>query len=220
MINRFDRSKAGAAKPAVIFDFDGTMADTFRIAIGIFERMTGRADTFSEEEIERLRGLGGLTVLRELHIKPWLVPLMLIRGRGLMRRSLPSIKLFNGIKPLIEELAAQGVPLYITSSNSTSNILEFLREQGMDEYFIRIYGNVGLFGKARVLRRVLANNRLDRATTTYVGDESRDIEAAKHVGLRSVAVTWGYNNAAILESHNPDALVKTPQELAKALRTV
>ena len=203
--------------PAIIFDFDGTIADTFRLSIGIFEKMTRRPEVFSDAEIERLRGLSGLHVIQELRIRPWLVPFMLIRGRSMMRRSLPSIQVFKGMKPLIAELHEQGIPLYITSSNSTSNILEFLRAQGMDRYFVRVYGNVGIFGKARVLRKVIKGNRLDPAQVTYVGDENRDIEAAKHVGIRNVAVTWGFNTAALLETHAPDAIANTPAELAKIL---
>ncbi len=206
-------------RPAIIFDFDGTIADTFKLSIGIFEKMTKRNETFTDAEIEHLRGLTGLHVLRELRIKPWLVPFMLIRGRSMMRRSLPSIHVFEGVKPLIAELHQSGVPLYITSSNSTSNILEFLREQGMDTYFVRVYGNVGLFGKARVLRRVISGNGLDPAKVSYVGDETRDIEAAKHIGIRMVSVTWGFNTAGLLKTHDPDVLANTPQELLVALRS-
>lgn len=209
----------GPLKPAIIFDFDGTIADTFKISIGIFERMTKRNETFSDAEIEHLRGLTGLHVLQELHIKPWLVPFMLIRGRSMMRRSLPTIAVFEGMKPLVAELYQSGVPLFITSSNSTSNIMEFLREQGMDKYFVRIYGNVGIFGKARVLRRVISGNQLDPAHVTYIGDETRDIEAAKHVGIRSISVTWGFNSAGLLKTHDPDVIANTIEELRAALQT-
>lgn len=215
-----EHSPTAGPKPAIIFDFDGTIADTFKLAINIFEGMTKRPESFSDADIERLRGLSGLHVLHDLHIHPWRVPFMLVKGRKLMRRSLSTIKLFDGIKPLVEELYKKGVPLYITSSNSTSNIMEFLREQGMDHCFIRIYGDVGLFGKARVLRKVIASNNLDQAHVTYVGDETRDVEAAKRVGIRSVAVTWGFNSAGLLKAHDPGALANTSGELAAALRTV
>lgn len=210
--------EAADSHPAVIFDFDGTMADTFRTAVGIFERMTGRREAYTDVEINRLRGLSGLHVLRELHIHPWRVPIMMVRGRALMRRSLPSIKLFPGIKPLVADLAAKGVPMYIMSSNSTGNIMAFLEQHGMDEYFAGVYGSVGLFSKARVLRRLMAGNRLDPTRVIYVGDESRDVEAARHAGVRCVAVGWGYNTPELLAKHRPDVLVTTPGQLAKALQ--
>lgn len=212
-------TNSGSLKPAIIFDFDGTIADTFKLSIGIFEKMTKRDKTFTDEEIERLRSLTGLHVLQELHIKPWIVPFMLIRGRTMMRRSLPSIEVFDGVKLLIADLHNAGTPLFITSSNSTSNIMEFLRERGMDQYFIRVYGNVGLFGKARVLRKVMTGNRLDPARTTYVGDETRDIDAAKRVGIRIVSVGWGFNSATLLKTHDPDALANTTAELASLLHS-
>ena len=202
----------------VIFDFDGTIADTFATSIHIFEHMTKRHDVYTLEEIERLRGLSGLKLIRELHIKPWLVPFMLARGRVMMRRRMNDINLFPGIKEVIADLYEQGVPLYIMSSNSPANIRKFMRNHEMNHYFKRIYGNIGLLGKARMLRRVMHQNHIDPELTTYVGDELRDIEGAKHVGIRVVAVGWGFNTADLLATHEPDVIVHTPKELSRALK--
>ena len=49
---------------------------------------------------------------------------------------------------------------------------------------------------------------------------SRDIIAAKKVGVRSVAVSWGYNSESALKDLQPDILVKTPEQLAKELQVV
>lgn len=50
-----------------------------------------------------------------------------------------------------------------------------------------------------------------------MGDEIRDIEAAKKAGVGAVAVGWGYNILKILKEQNPDYLVRSPKELAKVL---
>ena len=47
----------------------------------------------------------------------------------------------------------------------------------------------------------------------YIGDETRDIQAAKKAGIRSAAVTWGYNSRKALEAQSPDYLIHSPQEL-------
>lgn len=205
-------------KQTIIFDFDGTIADTFATSIYIFEQMTKRQRSYSTEEIEHLRGMTGLQLIRELRIRPWLVPFMLARGRTMMRRKLKDIDMFPGIDKLIKDLHAEGVPLYIISSNSTTNIRRFLKERGLDDCFIRIYGNIGLFGKSNMLRRVMKQNRLDPKTVTYVGDEARDIEAAQRVGIRIVSVTWGFNNTEVLSRHEPDVMADTTAKLAKALK--
>jgi phosphoglycolate phosphatase len=73
-----------------------------------------------------------------------------------------------------------------------------------------VYGDARLFGKDRLLRHIQA---LGHERLIYVGDETRDIEAAKRAGAKSIAVAWGYNNAAILKRHNPDKLVFEPSEI-------
>ena len=49
----------------------------------------------------------------------------------------------------------------------------------------------------------------------YVGDEARDMEAARRAGVHSVGVTWGFNNRSALEKANPEKLVDKPKDLLK-----
>lgn len=201
----------------VIFDFDGTIADTLVTSVRIFEKLTKRPVPFSDEEIARFRGLTVVKVVRELRIRPWRVPWLLVRGRSLMRREMESVIVFDGMEEVLRQLKADRVDIYIMSSNSPGNINKLLRRLGLRDYFKYVYGNVGILGKAKMLRRIVARNALDPSETFYIGDEGRDIEAAKRVGLKSVGVAWGYNSAELLESHHPYALAKTPDELKKIL---
>ncbi len=205
-------------KPAVIFDFDGTLADTFVTSIRIFEKLTKKAEPYSETDVLRLRGLTAFHVVRELRIKPWRMPWLLVRGRAMMRRDMETVVVFDGIEEVLKQLQSQETAVYIISSNSPGNIRKLLQVHGLEVYFKHIYGNVGLFGKAKMLRRVIARNHLDTANTYYVGDEGRDIEAAKRVGVKSLAVTWGFNSAELLEKHHPYAVVSSPEQLADLLK--
>jgi phosphoglycolate phosphatase len=205
------------SKSVAIFDFDGTLADSMVAFIRIFERMTKRPEVYSDVEIQRFRGMTALHIVRELRIKPWRMPWMLARGRAMMRRQAGELDTFEGMEETLRQLHIAGVPMYIISSNSPSNIRKLLRAQGWDEYFLKVYGNVGIFGKAKMLRKVIARNELDREHVYYIGDEGRDIEAAKLVGVKSVAVSWGFNSAILLERHDPDKLVKKPVELLTIL---
>lgn len=177
--------------------------------------MTKKSQAYSEEEILRLRGLTAFNVLRELRIRPWRVPWLVVRGRTMMRREIDAIAVFEGIEDVLAQLKAAGVPMYIISSNSPGNIRKLLAARGLAEYFTHVYGNVGIFGKAKMLRRVIGRNNLDAATTYYVGDEGRDIEAAKRVGVTSVAVAWGFNSPELLAKHHPAVIVGKPAGLAK-----
>lgn len=186
-------------------------------SIRIFEKLTKRAEPYPEDEIIRLKGYSAFHLVRELRIKPWKVPWLLVRGRAQMRRKMDGIEVFKGMEDVLKALQAEGVQMYIISSNSPGNIRKLLKAKGMDGYFKHIYGNVGIFGKSKMLRRVIERNGIDLATTSYVGDEGRDAEAAKRVGVRAVSVTWGYNNHEVLARHDPDVLVDTPEQLRDVL---
>jgi phosphoglycolate phosphatase len=79
---------------------------------------------------------------------------------------------------------------------------------------------VGVFGKAPGLRRLLKEQHLQAAEAVYVCDELRDIEAAQLVGVRTVAVTWGFARRGNLVAKRPTALADTPEELMRILEEV
>jgi phosphoglycolate phosphatase len=51
----------------------------------------------------------------------------------------------------------------------------------------------------------------------YIGDEVRDIAAAAHAGIRSIAVSWGYSDRETLAAERPDHLVDAPEELVRII---
>lgn len=201
----------------VIFDFDGTIADSLPLVIAIFGELLRGGKPVPPEEVERLRGMSLLRVGAELRIVPWKVPFLLARGRSRMRRRLDEVPLFPGIDDVIRQLHADGHRLDIVSSNSARTIRVFLRKHDLDRNFIRIYGRAGIFGKKKLLRMMLQRTQLDREQTYYIGDEVRDIEAAKHAGIHMVAVAWGYNNTRILQAHKPDFLADKPADIIKVI---
>ena len=201
----------------VIFDFDGTIADSLGLVIHIYEQLMRGGERVSAEEIERLRSMSLLHVAFELKIKPWKMPFLLARGRSMMRRQINTVEAFEGMPELIRELHGDGHKLYIMSSNSVQNIKPLLKRYEVRKEFIKLYGGAGLLGKATVLRRLLKRQKLDPNDTFYIGDEVRDIEAAKKAGIRIIAVTWGYNNESILRKHEPDFVATKPADIKKAL---
>lgn len=68
-----------------------------------------------------------------------------------------------------------------------------------------------------MLNRVLKQHNIDSAQAIYVGDETRDVEAAKRVAIATVSVTWGFNTRDILETYQPTHIIDTPLELVHLL---
>ena len=51
----------------------------------------------------------------------------------------------------------------------------------------------------------------------YVGDETRDVQAAQKCNVRMAAVCWGYNSSQILHHYRPDYIISQPGELIQIL---
>ena len=130
-----------------------------------------------------------------------------------MSGRIDEVGLFEGMAAVINQLYKDGYRLIIMSSNSSGNIKKFLKTHGLNRYFDKIYGGAGIFGKRRVLRRILWVNRLSAAECIYIGDEARDIQASNEVGMSCIAVSWGYNSTVLLRKLKPLAVVDNPAEL-------
>lgn len=197
---------------AIIFDFDGTIADSFDLVLEIFYDITGMK-RFSDTDITEFKKLPIRNAIKLVHIPSRQIPILLIKGRVQMGKRLNEIKPFPGIDVVLEQLRDQGHRLFIISSNSSNNVTTFLTEHHLVHNFEAVYGGIGLVGKAGALKRVIRHKKLEQEQTYYVGDESRDIMAAKNAHIHSIAVSWGYNDVSVLISEHPDVIAYEPSDL-------
>lgn len=200
----------------LIFDFDGTLADSFELVMEITYELTGIKPP-SEEEVARLRKLPLLKAAAVLHIPLRRAPRLLLKGRQMMLERIHEVHPFPGIPETLKQLHAQGYHLLVISSNSEKNVRTFLRTHKLESFFDGVYGNASIFNKTGSLRRVMKRNQLQPEDCFYVGDEVRDIVAATKAKMEPVAVAWGYQAPEALAKHHPFALVREPQELLKLL---
>ncbi|MFA5004156.1 MAG: HAD hydrolase-like protein [Candidatus Saccharimonadales bacterium] len=203
--------------PVVILDFDGTIVDSLPAVIKVFEDISKHPRRFSPKQIEAFRNLSLPELANNLKIPKWKIPWLLFRGRRMMRSHLRSIKIHPGMEDAIKKLDANSIKLYILSSNSEQNVRKYLQWHGLDRYFLGIYGGAGLLGKAPKLAKLVKRERIVAGRTWYIGDETRDVLAAKTVGLHSGAVTWGYNTSKALVAKDPERIFNTPIEIVKAI---
>lgn len=201
----------------IIFDFDGTIADSFEIIVSIIKKLTHFKGELDEASVYELRQQPIKSIIKKLNIHSWQLPLLLMRGRFMMKRRIDEVRLFSGMAKTIEELHAEGHNLFIVSSNSPHNVIEFLKQHRLDESFVDIEGNVSLFAKEKALTKLLKKNSLNPRETWYVGDELRDIDAATSTELRSIAVTWGFTDKNSLTTHQPTAVADKPTDIMTIL---
>jgi phosphoglycolate phosphatase-like HAD superfamily hydrolase len=163
---------------AIIFDFDGTIADSFDYIVG-FLAAEAKLPPLTADQRQELRGMSMTAIGRHLG-HSWLgLVRMFFRGRRLMAGNIQHVHPFEGMPDVIRKLHAEGHELFIVSSNTVHNVHTFLHHHNLHTYFLEIYGGVGLFSKAPALRRVLRNNNLDIKDALYIGDELRDVERSQ-----------------------------------------
>lgn len=200
----------------IILDFDGTIANTFDYAVGFLSREGGVELTKAEKA--SMHGLSMARIARRVGL-PWhRLPKLFFKGRHEMSPAMKNIEPFDGMADVIKELRSKRHKLFILSTNTTRNINKFLRHHGLEKHFVHVYGGVGMFGKAPALRRLLREQHIETRKAVYVGDETRDVMAAKSLGVRVIAVTWGFARAADLEAGGADGLAKRPRDLLRLVQ--
>jgi len=199
-----------------LFDFDGTVADTRTVAHGILNDMSREFGfkELPEEDLETARNMSIRQFIRHLGIKNWRVPMIAKRGLQLLHERIDRIDPIAGMPEVLAELYERGNRIGILTSNSEANVTAFLRRHDLP-YFKFIRTSSKLFGKAREMKKILKQEKLMPSGVLYIGDETRDIEAAKESGLRMAAVTWGYNSPEALASMRPDHLITSPEEILR-----
>ncbi len=207
-------------KNAILFDFDGTLADTFDALVKITNNLAGEYGypPVNQSEIDRLKNLSSWQIIKHSGLSIFQIPFLLRRIRSELRNQLEYIDLFPGIKETLFELKQQGYSLYILTSNSQENVNIFIQNNQVADLFTGVYSSSNLFGKHRKIKAILKQEKIPSHQAIYVGDETRDIVAAKKANIKVIAVSWGFNDSEVLSQYHPDALIRHPYHLAEALK--
>jgi phosphoglycolate phosphatase len=198
----------------LILDFDGTLADSWPWLIGMLAETTARFGLarLDPAEAEAMRGLDHRAVIARLGVPAWKLPAI---AAHLRRAALaaPPPPLFPGIAAMLGRLHAAGITLGIASSNTEAQIRRSLGDD-LAGLVGHVAAEASLLGKPARFRRILRASGIAAGAAMAVGDEPRDIEAARAAGIRAGAVAWGYARPDLLGERGPDALFANPEALA------
>lgn len=202
----------------IIFDFDGTLADTFPWAASIANKVADKYKfkKIPENEYETLRELGAREIFKYLGIPLWKTPLIANHMRKLLTKNIGGISLFNGVDNLLEALSSRKAIIAILSTNSFANISTVLdsKNTALINHF---ECGVSVFGKRSKLRKILKKSRIPLDETIFIGDEIRDCEAANKEGVAFGAVSWGYTHIEALEACKPTEVFTSVDQISSKL---
>ena len=211
---------------AVLFDFDGTLADTASDLARPLNRLRA-ARGLPQLPLESLRpfasagarGLleAGLGILPD---DPEFKPLREAFLQHYADEICVDTRLFPGIDTLLAEIESRGLRWGIVTNKSTHLTRKIVAALGLERRAACVVcGDTTPHLKPHPASLLHAANDLGLAPAdcVYLGDDRRDVDAARAAGMRSVAVGWGYGEN--LESWNADAVIVRPMDLLVRLQT-
>ena len=203
----------------VLFDFDGTIADTYQALAKITNELSTEFGykALDQEELLLLKNLSSREIVKRTEISIFKIPFLVRRVRAELSKEIAELPPIEDMTQILFELKNRGYILGIVTSNIKENVEIFLANNQLNSLFSYIYSSTAIFGKHRVINQAIKNNKLNKSNVIYVGDETRDIRSARKSNIGVIAVSWGFNSAEILQEYQPDYLVNQPQELLKAI---
>lgn len=203
---------------AVIFDFDGTLANTIDLNFSVYNELAlkYRLNQITKEDLCALKEKSTPEILSALGVSKFMAPFVIADGRRRLTKYIKSLRIDQDIASLVRQVHGQ-LKVGIVSTNSQKNIECFLQYNDLNDYDF-IVGSVRLLGKRSALSKIIKKQKLRPGHVVYVGDEIRDILAARECGLIAVSVSWGYNSKQALSAHQPDYLVESPKEFLTILK--
>jgi phosphoglycolate phosphatase len=202
----------------LIFDFDGTLADTFPWLMSILDQIAEKfkLDIPEREELESMRTIPARDLMKKYNVSFWKMFSISRFVQKQQSNSIHQIELFPGMVKLLQDLHTLGVRLALVTSNSTKNVHQVLGPE-IASIFDHFECGVSILGKDSKFRKVLKETNMDPDEVLCIGDEIRDLEAAQKAGLAFGAVSWGYTKPEALISLNPQEIFSDVEDIARAV---
>jgi phosphoglycolate phosphatase len=198
-----------------IFDFDGTLADSFPFFLSVFNRIADEHGfrRIDHAHVERLRHYGTREMMRHVGMPAWKLPLAAASFKTLMRENADQVRLFPQVDHALRELARGNVQLTIVSSNAEDNVRQVLGPD-LSSLISQYECGMSIFGKTSRIRKVLKRAATAPAAALYIGDQTTDADAARRAGVAFAAVHWGYSPIEALRKVAPEHEFDLPASLA------
>jgi phosphoglycolate phosphatase len=213
---------SATAMRAVLFDFDGTLIDSYPAITASVNHVRARhgLPPLSEEDVRRHVGRGPMYLLD--HTVPGSDP---VKDVATYREHHPSVlfsgtRLLPGAAELVHALHSAGKKVALCSNKPRAFSRQLLSHFGLDEQFAAVLGPEDVAHPKPAPDMLLEGlNRLEVSAPNalYIGDMSVDIETARAAAVAVWVVPTGSDNVAELEAARPDRLLKDLREALQLL---
>lgn len=201
----------------VVLDFDGTIADSLDVAFDLYQSFFKKYNLLMHTPLqkEELRKKSLMELVREYNVSPFKLGLAITSFRKIIANNIDQVVIADQMDDFIKHLKSKDLNVFVMSSNTKKNIQIFL-----DKYLLRdciqdIIIVKNIFARDKTILSLIDKIKCSKSDVIFIGDETRDIEAAKKACIPIISVSWGYSDHELLKKHEPDFLVKNIDELYK-----
>lgn len=127
----------------------------------------------------------------------------------------PKSASYPGIAGLIKKIKEKDNFMAVISSDLPDTIFSEIKEYGLEDIFDDIITDV--HDKVEAASRLIKKGNLDLGNTFFVGDSNHEIEAGKRVGIKTIAVTWGFCPEKKLQLEKPDFIARSIKDLERII---
>lgn len=210
-------------KKAVVFDFDGTLSNSFPLVAGKITEAIAmfRKEELTEEENNSIYGPTEEGII-----------LKLIKDKGEAKECfLRYLDLYNeyheellpdfipGIRELLEELNKRNIPVFLLTGRSKESTMITLTKFNAFKYFKAIYTG-GLYGevKEELLNELALIHHYNKEDLVYIGDSLHDVPQCRRANVDIISVSYANTDSyEKLEEVNKGNVAKTVEELKAKL---
>ena len=197
----------------LIFDFDGTIGNTVLPHLEVFKEVARemKIDFPEKIDIEEQRKMSARELIEHYGLGPLKLAKFIKKSHRELNKTFDQIEFYPGMEELLRKAGRQ-YQLGILTSNTRENIEKFMRAKDLD-IFDFVYCERNMFGKAKILKKIMRQQKLVLEQVLYFGDEVRDIEACREAGVKVAAVTWGFDHVSILKKSQPNKLFNETESI-------
>lgn len=207
----------------VIFDFDGTLADT---GAAVVETVKGTLEhlgigRFSRETVLSLMGLPLAETYRKAGVPRQLLDAALRTHRRLFPDRAHRVVLMPAAEVVLQRLADAGIPVGIASSRGRHSLHILLDQLGISGRFFQALGDEDVSRKKPApdpVFKLAQLRRVDPRQICVVGDTTYDIEMGRSAGALTCAVPNGGHTRSRLQAAEPTWLIDSLVQLLQLVR--
>jgi pyrophosphatase PpaX len=208
---------------SLIFDFDGTLADTFEVIhlTWIHVCQNHNLPTPTEGQIRAIMGVPLDIIAQKFNNNPKIDNQDLVSAYKLeFGFHENKIKLFPGIKGMLENLSSLDVPMFVVSARTSTSLIKILKKLRINKYFSQILGREDVTKpkpNQEAVNTIARDYGLHYGGLYIVGDAQVDIEMGQNAGVQTIYVPWGALKIHKLEELKlkPTHIVQSPMDIVK-----